>query len=69
MAESQDGREVIDRVARDTATVLAKKDVAERLQALGMQGVGNSPQALGSAIDAESKVWAEVIKSRKIKVN
>ncbi|MBK7260903.1 MAG: tripartite tricarboxylate transporter substrate binding protein [Rubrivivax sp.] len=60
---------VIDRVARDTATVLAKKDVAERLQALGMQGVGNSPQALGSAIDAESKVWAEVIKSRKIKVN
>ena len=60
---------MIDRVARDTATVLAKKDVAERLQALGMQGVGNSPQALGSAIDAESKVWAEVIKSRKIKVN
>lgn len=60
---------VIDRVQRDSAAVLATPEVAARLQAIGMSGVGNTPAALAAAIDAESKVWAEVIKVRKLKAN
>jgi len=69
MAPAGTPQAVIDKVAKDTAAVLAQKDVADRLQSLGMQGKGNSPQELARAIEAESKVWAEVIKARNIKVN
>ncbi len=59
----------IDRVHRDTVAVLAQPDVVARLQGVGMAPVGNTPAALGKAIEAESKVWAEVVKSRNIKAN
>jgi tripartite-type tricarboxylate transporter receptor subunit TctC len=59
----------IDRVQRDTAAVLAQPDVVAKLHGIGMAPVGNTPAVLAKAIDAESKVWAEVIKSRKIKAN
>ncbi|HRD84248.1 MAG TPA: tripartite tricarboxylate transporter substrate binding protein [Rubrivivax sp.] len=59
----------IDRVHKDTVAVLAMPDVVGRLQGLGMQGVGNAPSALAAAIDAESKVWAEVVKARRLKAN
>lgn len=60
---------VIDRVQRDTAAVLAMPEVAARLQGIGMQGVGNTPAALARAIEAESRAWAEVVKSRNLKSN
>jgi tripartite-type tricarboxylate transporter receptor subunit TctC len=60
---------VIDRVQRDTAAVLAQAEVSGRLQGIGMAGVGNSPAALARAIEAESLVWADVVKSRKLKAN
>lgn len=69
MAPAGTPKAAIDRVQRDTAAVLAQPDVAARLQGIGMAGVGNTPAALAAAIDAESKVWADVIKSRKIKAN
>ena len=60
---------VIERVQRDTAAVLAQADVVGRLQGIGMSGVGNTPAALARAIEAESTVWADVVKSRKLKAN
>lgn len=59
----------VDRIQRDTAGVLAQPDVVARLQAIGMAPVGNTPAALARAIDAESQVWAEVVRSRKLKPN
>jgi tripartite-type tricarboxylate transporter receptor subunit TctC len=67
MAPAGTPQVAIDRVYRDTVKVLAMSDVAARLQSIGMAGVGNTPAALGAAVDAESKVWADVIKSRKLK--
>ncbi|MEN9629516.1 MAG: hypothetical protein RJA10_2743 [Pseudomonadota bacterium] len=69
MAPAGTPKSAIDRIQRDTAAVLAQPDVASRLAAIGMSAVGNTPAALAAAIDAESKVWAEVIKTRKIKAN
>ena len=60
---------VVDRIQRDTAAVLAQPDVVARLQAIGMAPVGNAPAALARAIDAESQVWADVVRSRKLKSN
>ena len=57
----------IDRVHRDTVKVLAMPDVAARLTGIGMAGVGNSPAELAQAVDAESRVWAEVIRTRKLR--
>ena len=69
MAPAGTPKAAIDRVQRDTAAVLAQADVAARLTAIGMSAVGNTPAAMAAAIDAESKVWADVIKTRKIKAN
>ncbi len=60
---------VVDRIHRDTAAVLAQPDVVARLQAIGMAPVGNAPAALARAIDAESQVWADVVRSRRLKSN
>jgi tripartite-type tricarboxylate transporter receptor subunit TctC len=60
---------VVDRIQRDTAAVLAQPEVAARLQGIGMSAVGNRPQAMAQAIDAEYKVWADVVKSRNLKAN
>ena len=69
MAPAGTPKAAIDRIQRDTAAVLAQADVASRLAAIGMSAVGNTPGAMAAAIDAESKVWADVIKTRKIKAN
>ena len=69
MAPAGTPKAAIDRIQRDTAAVLAQADVAARLTAIGMSAVGNTPGAMAAAIDAESKVWADVIKTRKIKAN
>ena len=69
MAPAGTPKAAIDRIQRDTAAVLAQADVASRLAAIGMSAVGNTPSAMAAAIDAESKVWADVIKTRKIKAN
>ena len=69
MAPAGTPKAAIDRIQRDTAAVLAQADVASRLAAIGMSAVGNTPAAMAAAIDAESKVWADVIKTRKIKAN
>lgn len=69
MAPAGTPQAAIERVQRDTAAVLAQPEVVAKLQGIGMTGVGNTPAALARAIDAESQVWADVVKSRKIKAN
>lgn len=59
----------IDRVHRDTVAVLALPDTQAKLAQIGMSGVGNTPAALARAIEAEARVWADVVKSRNLKAN
>jgi tripartite-type tricarboxylate transporter receptor subunit TctC len=68
MAPAGTPPEVIERIQRDTASVLASTEVKERLSSLGMAPVGNAPDELGRAIEAESRGWAEVVASRKLKI-
>ena len=59
---------VVNRIHADTAKALERKELKDRLAALGMAAVGNAPSAFAKAIDEESMRWAKVVKNRNLKV-
>ena len=61
-------KDIIDRVQRDSATILAADDTKQRLLAVGMTPVGNSPAQFTEAIRTESLMWAKVVRERKIQL-
>jgi len=61
-------KDIIDKVQRDSATVLATEDTKQRLLAVGMTPVGNSPAQFSDAIRAEGLMWAKVVRERKIQL-
>lgn len=61
-------QDVIDKIQKDTAKVLAMPDVKKKLQQIGMAPVGNTPAEFVKAIDEESKHWANVVKERNITI-
>jgi tripartite-type tricarboxylate transporter receptor subunit TctC len=62
-------KEVVDKVYRDTAKILASDEFKEKLANLAMVPVGNSPADFAAAIREESVRWAKVIKERKLQAN
>ena len=61
--------EVVAKVHRDTAAVLAETQFKARLYVLGMAPVGSSPAEFGQQMDAELTRWAQVVKNRKLTAN
>ncbi len=59
---------VIDKVYRDTKTVLESTEMKARFYAQGLAPVGNSPAEMGRAMKEESALWARVVRERKIQV-
>jgi tripartite-type tricarboxylate transporter receptor subunit TctC len=59
-------KDVLDKVQRDAASVLAQTEIKARLAVQGMTPVANTPVEFAKAVDAESKRWAEVVKARKL---
>ena len=59
---------VIDKLYQDTAKVLQSSDIRTRFEQIGMVPVGNPPADFAKAIQAESVLWAKVIKQRKLQV-
>ncbi len=57
---------IIEKIQLDTAKVLAESDTKARLYVQGMTPVGNTPAEFSKAMDAESRLWATVVKNRKI---
>jgi tripartite-type tricarboxylate transporter receptor subunit TctC len=49
--------------------ILALPDMRERLQGLGADPVGNTPQAFAAFIKSEHAKWARVIKQAGVKVD
>ena len=60
---------VIDKIQLDTARVLGESETKGRLYVQGMTPVGNTPAEFSKAMDAESKLWATVVKNRNITAN
>jgi tripartite-type tricarboxylate transporter receptor subunit TctC len=56
----------VSRVNAETARVLARPDVAERVAALGLEPVDEPPEALGALIRADAERWAAVVRRARI---
>ena len=67
MAPAKTPKAVIDRLYRDTAAVLRQPDIVARIEAVGLEPAGISPQEFGDYIRAELKKWGTLIKEAGIK--
>jgi tripartite-type tricarboxylate transporter receptor subunit TctC len=59
---------VVAKLHKDTVAALADTQIKARLYVLGMTPIGSSPEELGRQMDAELTRWAQVVTSRKLKV-
>ena len=66
LAPAGTAKDIIDKVQRDSATILATEDTKQRLLAVGMTPVANTSAQFADAIRAESATWAKVVRERKI---
>lgn len=62
-------RTVIEKIHADVAAVLQQAEVRERLTALGLNVVGNSPDEFAAVIKADTAKWAAVIRANNIKAD
>jgi tripartite-type tricarboxylate transporter receptor subunit TctC len=62
-------KDVLAKIQRDTAAVLAQTDIKARLYVQGMQPVGNSSAEFAAALKDEDKRWAKVVKERHLAAN
>jgi tripartite-type tricarboxylate transporter receptor subunit TctC len=60
-------KEIVDRLHREVARIVAMPDVKERLDAAGFVPVGNTPDEFAAIIKAETTRWAQVIRAANIK--
>ena len=60
-------RPIVQRVADETAKVLAMSEVRERLRDQGYETVGSTPDQFGAYIRSELAKWSKVIKGAGIK--
>jgi len=61
-------REFIDRMYRDVKKALDDTQMKARFYAMGLATVGNSPEEMGKAMQEETRLWAVVVRERKISV-
>jgi tripartite-type tricarboxylate transporter receptor subunit TctC len=62
-------KEVIARLNRDIATILAQADIREKFAQAGADPVGGSPQEFAAHIRAEREKWSKLIRERGIVLN
>lgn len=58
---------IVDKVQKDMAEALQAEDVKARLFALGLEPVGNTPEAFGALIRAERRKWSDIVSRAGIK--
>jgi tripartite-type tricarboxylate transporter receptor subunit TctC len=60
-------KEVVATINADVTKILREAEIRKRIEDLGADVVGNTPEEFGAAMRAESAQWAEVIRSANIK--
>jgi tripartite-type tricarboxylate transporter receptor subunit TctC len=60
--------EIVDRLYRDVKKALEDTEMKARFFAMGLAPVGNSPAEMAQALKEETKLWAVVVRERKISV-
>jgi tripartite-type tricarboxylate transporter receptor subunit TctC len=59
---------IIDKLYQDVKTALGDTEMKARFFAMGLAPVGNSPAQMAAALKEETKLWANVVRERKISV-
>ena len=62
-------RTMVEKIQQDTSRVLNKPEVKARLESLGVEVVGSTPDEFERFVRAEMAKWAKVIKVSSIKVD
>ncbi len=62
-------REAIQRVQAETAKALQAGEMRERLNQLGFEVVGGTPEAFGALIQSETARWAKIIRASGAKAD
>lgn len=62
-------REIVQRLQSEIAKILAQPDIRARLEAMGLEPSGMTPDALGAFETTERTKWAKVVKDGAIKVD
>jgi tripartite-type tricarboxylate transporter receptor subunit TctC len=57
---------IIDKLQRETAKVLQKTEVRDKLANLGMEVIGSSPEEFAAAGRSETTFWADIIRQARI---
>ena len=60
-------REIVNRMAAETAKAVASADIKSRFETIGIEPVGNTPEAAGKFLDEEIAKWAKVISTAGVK--
>lgn len=62
-------REIVQRLNRETGTILASADMKQKLADQGAEAVGGAPEAFAAHIRAEREKWSKLVRERNIVVN
>ena len=62
-------RSVVDRLYRDITATLKETAVTDRMQAAGLEPVGDSPAEFAQYLKAEAAKWGQLVKSAGIKAD
>jgi len=61
-------KEIVELLAREIATSVARPDVRERLAALGFKPVANTPDEFAARIKLEMEKWGKVVRDANLRI-
>src|SRR5437868_2830258 len=67
MAPGGTPREIVNRLAAETAKAINQSDIKDRFSQIGIETVGNTPAEAAQFLDAEIAKWAKVITTAGVK--
>jgi tripartite-type tricarboxylate transporter receptor subunit TctC len=67
MAPGGTPREIVNRLAQETATAINDSDIKERFNQIGIEPGGGTPEQAARFLDAEIAKWAKVITTAGVK--
>ena len=62
-------RDIVQRLNRETGTILATADMKQKLADQGADAVGGAPEAFAAHIRGEREKWGKLVRERNIVVN
>lgn len=68
MAPKDVPKDVVDRMAREIAQVVARPEVQQKLQAMGMSVVGSTPEQFQQVIERDTAVYEKIAKDADIRL-